>query len=151
MQRIVVLLTIVFLLVGCSGCGAAGGMEKEAENAAMQELNKYLIKCGDVYCSHPYAKGWDCYNQDTKASISIKDETSEADRLNGFAWRGRLGASLGGSYRYSENGGGWTQWVLRDQGRTVLYVLVEKKKDGQWKVEPLSSFMKPVTCSEFPQ
>jgi PBP1b-binding outer membrane lipoprotein LpoB len=41
MQRIVVLLTIVFLLVGCSGCGAAGGMEKEAENAAMQELNKY--------------------------------------------------------------------------------------------------------------
>jgi len=133
-------------------------MEKEAENVAMQELNKYYVKCGDIYCHHYYQKDWsgthDRYDQFTKSSIFITETTSEADRLNGLEWKGQVNVGFGGASRYSQNGAAWTEWIQAGDPKPSLdgVVIVQKKKGEQWEVvlSP-SSYSKPVSCSDVPQ
>jgi hypothetical protein len=175
MQRIAGLLAVVvigFSLVGCPGW-FSGGMEKEAENAAMQELGKYVVKCGeDEYNIRIKDRNKQLiFEQYKTALIYINETTTEADRLNGFEWKGGVNLKLDVAYR--RFGPNWSAWEPLDvnnpptglyaiklgseSGRFGLYVSVEKRKGSQWKAtldnpsaSVLSCEYEPITCSDVP-
>ena len=135
MLRIATSLTIAFLLIsGCLGCRSE--IEKEATNTAMQELGKYVVKCGDKWCiyqneRHVFGGSSDVYYQFTKATIAVQDTTNEADRLNGIEWKGIVGYSLGGSCRTSY-GNRWGEW--KNEKTLQVRAAVTERKEKQWRV-----------------
>lgn len=145
MPSFMVVLASVFLLVSCPGC--SGGNQNEAEKAAMQEISKYVVKCGDIYCCKNFA-GY--FNQYKELFVSIKDTTSKADQLNGFECTYLLNVSLGEARRNFEDNR-WSKWesIDRDDWFTVL---ARKKKSGQWETEINGLYIpQTLTCSDVPK
>jgi len=168
-------LTSFVVFWGCTGAG--GGTKQEAENAAMDVLNKYLVKCDGVYTvcvndryNNDIKNKW-VFEQYKKALIHTQERTTEADRLNGYEWKGVVQLKFDVAYR-SFIDGQWSQWSLLDvnakpeglfalriaAGSAVLGidVQVEKKKGGQWMAtmdtsgSPYSCEKKPITCTDVP-
>lgn len=149
MRRIAVIFTIVFVLIGSSSC--SGGIQKEAEGVIMQELNQYVVKCGDFF--YFKAKKW--IYQNTKINISITEDTSEADRLNGLEYSGKVEITFDGVTRHFD-GRSWSEWYKILTFATCFSASLEKSKDGRWKAE----FYRPaasdfdfshITCSDVPK
>jgi hypothetical protein len=155
---VAVALALVWALPGCgkSGSGdgtssAASGMESEAQNAAMAEIQKHWSKGAD---------GWTTALKEGSgmAPISflrqareltvdrvIANDLSDADKMNGFEWAGEVWLKGTPAREVGENGiilggnagtiwrhpGGWSQWAQYDP----LPLQVQKVK-GQWEVHP---------------
>ena len=129
--------------IGAGGCGHSGsadaevpgltGADRQAESAAMAELQKHWVKAADgwttsVVAGSPYAP--DRFLRQCRA-LAIKEmepqDLTESDKLNGFEWVGRANlkptscreaGGLGGMVLdgmsntvVSRQRGRWSQWV----------------------------------------
>ena len=128
--------------IGAGGCGHSGsadaevpgltGADRQAESAAMAELQKHWVKAADgwttsVVAGSPYAP--DRFLRQCRA-LAIKEmepqDLTESDKLNGFEWVGRAnlkptscreagglgGMVLDGMSNTSRQRGRWSQWWI---------------------------------------
>ncbi len=146
MQRIGVLLAIVFFVViGCLGC-SGGHMDREIQNSATEAINKYLIKCGDSY----YYKNASMFEM-RKIKLVVKEfDHTEADTLNGVEWSGKISYVNVGPMRINRNGK-WDNWFMPNPNQDILPVTV-KKIDGKWQMELAGEkSLEVISCDNIPK
>ena len=101
---------------------------KKARELGEQELNKYLIKCGDGWFIKRLTAG--PYELNKKGDVRFDESSlSEADKLNGFIYQGILTYAFNGAWReYRDYAGGWGDW---QPTRIVIDIYVVNKR-GVW-------------------
>ena len=155
--------------IGAGGCGHSGsadaevpgltGADRQAESAAMAELQKHWVKAADgwttsVVAGSPYAP--DRFLRQCRA-LAIKEmepqDLTESDKLNGFEWVGRANlkptscreaGGLGGMVLdgmsntvVSRQRGRWSQWVDFTPGPMRF-----AKQKGVWQFEWDGSYLR---------
>jgi len=157
-KTLVFLVTIVSALLAVS---CSTGYEAEARRETEGFWDTKMTKCGDSYYMREDSY-WKPLIQIKKRAISISaDKLNEADKLNGFEFKG-IARMLPEMYRVHQMGR-WGEWrkgsfgseIERIGGIANDYVTRVEKKNGKWSVAagPMFADMKvnnlqKVSCDE---
>lgn len=176
MNRRALWLLLLFALLNLLSCSASNNgntaLDAEADRKGQEYLARTVVKCGEDY----YAKAhWlDIFRGDaiqmaalyqlkTPVAIVEKDESpiTEADRLNGIEWRGKIVVvAIAHRYRYSSMNvwSGWNDMSPYNGSTNPLFSGAPLdsalyKKNGQWNIDEVSTDPrdKPLDCSQIPQ
>ncbi len=71
---------------------------------------------------------------------------SEAEKLNGIEWKGRVQVNWKLRSSYSSTRKTWSEW---SDGSS--YSMSAQKKKGKWDIHVLSANAAPMTCAEVPK
>jgi len=179
-----VTLILGYSLTSCSSFNTQNGSRSDgkpltsldAEALAQYQnlFDSHYVQCGDSYYTrHTWKRSILCdkgYENDMVLSIlQLKDVSffvishgvGEAEKLNGYEWKGAIGANYKAG-RYYEQDKGWSEWESRlfrlsDSSPNILTVT---KKNGAWQFGPLYNethrnynpeYFKKISCSEIPQ
>jgi hypothetical protein len=117
-----------------------------AFDLAVKELNKLFYKSGDfVFANVVRSPDDDWYVQGKRVVYTFRSgELSEADVMNGWEYRGGAEFFIAGSKRTYDphKDTGWSAWTMYPGDTdvdnflhgTTLSVVLEKKKDGDWRI-----------------
>ena len=173
MSFVALALAMVLGLAGCGGSGSDGaeesggsghlsGADRQAEAAAMAELQRHWLKSADGWTAaevggSPYAPDHFLrqYRELIVATVEPQ-ELGESDKLNGFEWAGRVTfkktvcREAGGQQTYVLEGlgegqqayvekqpGRWTQWIDIKPGPLRL-----QKNKGAWQFQWDGSYLR---------
>lgn len=182
MIKVIALLGVTVGLAVSFGCSGASYMPQHSDSARPtvninsasptsddnEALNygktsitdKYLAKCGDSYYSR--SKEEDMMDpphtvrtyefKDGNFTVADTKTVTEADKLNGVAWSGRIKFQFT-AQRYFTIGHGWSDWQT-PESRSLVWTFTLTKQNGQWSMKPeagkLEHYYKP-DCSSVPQ
>ena len=97
------------------------------------------------------------YIQFTETTTAVQGGVSEADKLNGIEWKGKVALYPTGSMRTTTKCGSvqWSEWKTAGTVAAFLHgitVDLKKKKDGSWiKTLEEGHYQTRVTCDEIPK
>jgi hypothetical protein len=116
---------------------SCGGPDNEALRLGEKYFNERLLKCGDSWFGR-HSRGF-VQMKDVKLQV-IKSFLSEADKANGWEWKGHVGLNVR-IFRSYSHGPGWSEWALGPEARTAWYPSFEHlvnltRRNGRWQVEP---------------
>lgn len=156
--------TGIFSLLTFSACSSTHVLTRSSVNdEAREEAEKFwfsqITKCGDSYYREIQYKSKDVVFYEYKEpSVHVASATvTEADRMNGIEWQGRISLEAKLSRIWGSDLGHWQQWSngLGDTRDNSYHM---KKVKGQWSIntdrgkifEEVSQYV-PVDCSKIPQ
>jgi len=129
MSAAVARITIAAIILASQGCGLS---VTEADRFANNYWNERLARCGGTYITYQDGPKGNWYAIEEYKNLSIwvrASELTEADKLNGFEWRGQTGFDCSSS-RYPLAAAG--EW--RDRRGFTCAGAEMWKKDGSWGV-----------------
>ena len=151
MKKISLIVTITLLVV--SGTFAqkrrkesSGNPRAEAVQAAERFLFTKYTKCGDSYFT--MRDSTIVQFKDARPTIYKEYSLSEADRLNGVSWAGKIQLSHSAQRTYRN---GWSAWG--DAFINVFMVFDTTKANGNWRVQGNYDFslLRKISCSQVPR
>ena len=158
---ILAVLLSAFLFTACLSKTRLTGssIDNEAKKEAEQFWFSQITKCGDSYYREIQYKQKDVVFYEYKEpSVHVASATvTEADRMNGIEWQGRISLESKLSRIWGSDLGHWQQWS-NGLGDTRDNSYRMKKVKGQWNIntdrgkifEEVSQYV-PVDCSKIPQ
>jgi len=124
--------------------------KKEIEKVLIQELNNYVVKCGEGYIVK-FNNKFHTFSQEIyqfkEFTLTTQESTADSDRLNGIEWKGHIKINFEGPGReYSPYAKIWTDWRENiNIPDPILYG--EKGMNMPWR---FGTNMDIITCSDIP-
>ncbi len=132
-------------LAAASRVTAGASPEAEARAEGMKRMNQLVAKCGRFFLVNRSVFVSDRFYEYTRARITLRNVTGEADTLNGIQYHFLLTQSFGGASRTFDSYN-WSEWAdtLSDSADRVEIEL--RKRNGKWEMEDCCG-VKSVSCS----
>jgi len=155
----------VLFIVGTLGAGLLvykASTSSEADAQAKRYWDKEVKRCGDRY--FVLARSWGgvaTYTEYKGFSYAVVGEgLTDADKLNGYEWKGSTGAHFNSYRQFSGSGRRWSEWK---DGGSAFYNGVGSstelsKINGQWyygfehfRQEASKAVFPQIECAGMPQ
>jgi len=116
-------------MLACSTQAGESNINKEASKVASTVIDQMLTKCGEYYIRTDENGG---VYEFKNAKFKAVPNYTEADKLNGFEWKGWIGMDCLAFRGGSTQTGKWNPWSLCN-GASMVNVEMAKK-NGQWVI-----------------